>query len=98
MWPFPGSGFHKASIEQADHRDPTQRVLSKWMGRQVRLECVFQDEMEAEPEAAPPAPKAKEPGQSSKEQVDPSTEEFLRASMETFGEDHFQTQGKLKTR
>jgi len=78
-------GFHKASIEQADHRDPTQRVLSKWMGRQVRLECVFQDEMEAEPEAAPPAPKAKEPGQSSKEQVDPSTEEFLRASMETFG-------------
>jgi DNA polymerase-3 subunit gamma/tau len=78
-------GFHKASIEQADHRDPTQRVLSKWMGRQVRLECVFQDEMESEPEAAPPAPKAKEPGQSSKEQVDPSTEEFLRASMETFG-------------
>jgi DNA polymerase-3 subunit gamma/tau len=77
-------GFHKASIEQADHREPTQRVLSKWLGRQVRLECVFQDEVD-KGEAEPPSPpQASEPA-GDKRQVDAASEEFLKASMETFG-------------
>lgn len=81
-------GFHKASIEQPNHRDPAERVLSKLMGSQMHLECVFQDE------TAKPVPKEKpeaaltrqqeKPTQPSKPR-DPASEEFLRASMETFG-------------
>lgn len=82
-------GFHKASIEQADHREPTQRVLSKWLGRQVRLECLFQDEVAAASRQVGPRPKAPEqeprPELEKRELVDIATEEFLRASMETFG-------------
>lgn len=87
-------GFHKASIEQADHREPTQRVLSKWLGRKVRLECVFQDEAEASGgaskaretgDAEEAAPAAKPEKQTQPEVVDAASDEFLRASMETFG-------------
>lgn len=79
-------GFHKASIEQVDHRDPTQRVLSKWMGRQMRLECVFQDEQESSPANPPAAPASGGDGQKAKEEVvTTASDEFLKASMETFG-------------
>jgi len=79
-------GFHKASIEQPDHREPTQRVLSKWLGRQVRLECLFQDEVEVQAEeaaAAQDVPKRQDEPEPTA--VDTATEEFLKASMETFG-------------
>lgn len=37
-------GFHKASIEQDNHREPAERVLAKLMGVNLRIKCVFQDE------------------------------------------------------
>ncbi|HHT42162.1 MAG TPA: DNA polymerase III subunit gamma/tau [Firmicutes bacterium] len=83
-------GFHKASIEQEDHREPTQRVLSKFMGRQVRLECVFQDETESPAERGGEA-KAEEqvqpaqPASPQQEQGNSASEDFLKASMEMFG-------------
>ena len=95
-------GFHKASIEQDSHRDPSERILSKFMGKQVRIKCVFQDEVDSPPKkASPEAPQVEKPkGKDSKETVKPevqqeakqqgvpkdaAAEEFLRASMETFG-------------
>jgi DNA polymerase-3 subunit gamma/tau len=45
-------GFHKASIEQDSHREPSERVLSRLMGKQVRLKCVFQDEATSLPKQA----------------------------------------------
>lgn len=40
-------GFHKASIEQDTHREPAERVLSKLIGMNFRLKCIFQDEAPA---------------------------------------------------
>lgn len=45
-------GFHKASIEQPNHREPAERVLAKLTGMNLRLKCVFQDEYH--PEKAEP--------------------------------------------
>lgn len=39
-------GFHKASIEQDNHREPAERVLAKLVGTNLQLKCVFQDEVE----------------------------------------------------
>ncbi len=89
-------GFHKASIEQDSHREPAERVLSKLMGMQVRFKCVFQDEVASVPKqvnGAKREPKSKQE-QVSKPTVKPkvvsnevegSADEFLKASMETFG-------------
>ncbi len=33
-------GFHKASIEQDKHREPAERVLSKFFGETLRLQCI----------------------------------------------------------
>ncbi len=41
-------GFHRASIEQPNHREPAERVLAKLSGMNLRLKCVFQDEYEVE--------------------------------------------------
>lgn len=38
-------GFHKASIEQDNHREPAERVLAKLVGSSLQLECVFEDEV-----------------------------------------------------
>lgn len=94
-------GFHKASIEQDSHREPAERVLSKLFGRQMRLKCVFQDEagtpaspVEAELKAEAEARNEAEDGRgkqagkrdsAAKPEPDHAAEEFLRASMETFG-------------
>lgn len=50
-------GFHKASIEQDNHREPAERVLAKLVGTTLHLKCVFQDEVESFGEQSAPAPK-----------------------------------------
>ena len=93
-------GFHKASIEQDNHREPAERVLSKLMGTHVRFKCVFQDESVGAPRpeksVAPGAKKRASKRQTKDEDVNrepaeseqlknTTSEEFLKASMETFG-------------
>ncbi len=94
-------GFHKASIEQDSHREPTERVLSRFMGKQMRLKCVFQDEIAVSPKRNVPEgspalkPRPKQVEEVAKPEVqqkvnpdapgDLAADEFLRASMETFG-------------
>jgi DNA polymerase-3 subunit gamma/tau len=99
-------GFHKASIEQDSHREPAERVLSKFMGKQTRFRCVFQDEAGSTPGSEPSAgvrPEMSPPRSRQKAEVgskanveanvasdspkkqDTAAEEFLRASLETFG-------------
>ena len=41
-------GFHKASIEQTNHREPAERVLSKFMGTTLTIQCSFEDEVQQE--------------------------------------------------
>lgn len=38
-------GFHKASVEQPKHREAAERVLSKFVGTVLQIECVFDDEV-----------------------------------------------------
>lgn len=45
----PGRGFHKASIEQDNHREPAERVLSKFFGTTLNIRCIIST---AEPEQA----------------------------------------------
>ena len=87
-------GFHKASIEQDSHREPSERVLSKLMGRAMRIRCVFQDETAPVPKQdksklSPAAQKPAEPeakrGTNPTVDVDKTAEDFLKASMEIFG-------------
>ncbi len=42
-------GFHKASIEQMNHREPAERVLSKFMNTTLAIQCTFEDEVQKEP-------------------------------------------------
>ena len=87
-------GFHKASIEQDNHREPAERVLSKLMGVQMHLKCVFQDETNTSvgefSQGKPQDQKLAQPAEIKKSSdipkpKDAASEEFLRASMETFG-------------
>ena len=88
-------GFHKASIEQDSHREPAERMLSKFMGKQIRLKCVFQDEVAGSPRKSTPVPRGKKEKEAVKPVVqqevkqdvpqDTAADDFLRASMETFG-------------
>lgn len=54
-------GFHKASIEQTKHREAAQRVLSKFVGTSLLIECVFDDELDDEPTAEQPKPTPAQP-------------------------------------
>lgn len=45
-------GFHKASIEQPKHREAAERVLSKFMGTRLEIQCVFADEIPVEEAAS----------------------------------------------
>lgn len=76
-------GFHKASIEQPNHREPAERVLAKLAGMALRLKCVFEDEHdlpkpEKGQEAAASA-QVKEPDNRTKQQ------DFIDISLDTFG-------------
>lgn len=83
-------GFHKASMEQPNHREPAQRVLAKLTGMNLNLKCVFQDEYETEgqPQGQKQRPKVEEeisqvgeePGVKKREQ-----QEFIDISLDTFG-------------
>lgn len=46
-------GFHKASIEQPKYKEAAERVLSKFLGTPLELECVFDDEASAAELAVP---------------------------------------------
>lgn len=94
-------GFHKASIEQDSHREPAERVLSKLLGRQVRIKCIFQDEartaskqvgldkrvekVEGERELEQRKEDSEPEAELAAKAKDAAAEEFLRASMEAFG-------------
>lgn len=104
-------GFHKASIEQDNHREPAERVLAKLLGTSVQLKCIFQDEVAGAPKPTSPAatkaeqkkpvlrakPEAvKQP--ESQDEKDAESEEFLKASLETFGGKLFTKSKEQKTR
>lgn len=62
-------GFHKASIEQTNHREPAERVLSKLMGSTLTIQCTFEDEVQQEQEKE--ETKVSEPETTVPEQSDP---------------------------
>ncbi|NMB02402.1 MAG: DNA polymerase III subunit gamma/tau [Firmicutes bacterium] len=79
-------GFHKASIEQDNHREPAERVLSKLMGAQMHLKCIFQGETKATVETVEAKQVAKVvEAEELPKPKDSASEEFLKASMATFG-------------
>lgn len=51
-------GFHKASVEQPKHREAAERVLSKFVGTALQIECVFEDEVPEEQQAVSASPGA----------------------------------------
>lgn len=97
-------GFHRASIEQDSHREPAERVMSKFMGLRVYIKCMYDDEIEPKAAAQEGLQQTVEAGsaqaavhgakrevaeekKAQSKDVSPATaaEEFLKASMETFG-------------
>ncbi|NLJ81104.1 MAG: DNA polymerase III subunit gamma/tau [Firmicutes bacterium] len=80
-------GFHKASMEQDNHREPAERVLSKFLGTSLHLKCVFADNdtnIQRE-EAAAEESAALELEENKTEKLDPQEEEFIAASKRIFG-------------
>ncbi|MGI6149776.1 MAG: DNA polymerase III subunit gamma/tau [Firmicutes bacterium] len=80
-------GFHKASIEQAKHKEAAERVLSKFVGTSLQIECVFQDELTVEEETPQPEPKA-EPRKAPAAEVQsgsPPVDDTVQAALRIFG-------------
>jgi DNA polymerase-3 subunit gamma/tau len=62
-------GFHKASIEQPKHREAAERVLSKFIGTNLEMECVFDDEVSPEMTGSHQQPEKREKGSAGITQV-----------------------------
>jgi len=93
-------GFHKASIEQENHRLPAERLLAKFAGTNLGISCTFLDESPKEPEeaafragsgdeAAEKKKKEVEPQESGEDGLKPEEEDFIAASKEIFGGEVF---------
>lgn len=90
-------GFHKASIEQDNHRESAERVLAKLIGANLQLKCVFQDEVEGfveqsapprrAPKKEPKEPEEKEPPvqTTADDEQQADSQKFIEVSLETFG-------------
>lgn len=61
-------GFHKASIEQDNHREPAEKVLAKLVGSNLELKCVFKDEVENFAKKTEPTQVTPEKGRETKQE------------------------------
>lgn len=94
-------GFHKASIEQENHRLPAERILAKFSGTTLSLNCIFLDEStlteqkeeprqaEGEKKKAKKTKAEEEAKKMSSQELKPEEKDFIAASKEIFGGEVF---------
>ena len=88
-------GFHKASIEQDNHREPAERILSKKMGLSLRITCISQEDKhkqvtrktKIQKQTAKKKEKSEVKRQTStvSKQEESDSQDFINVSLETFG-------------
>lgn len=90
-------GFHKASIEQDNYREPVERMLSKIMGMNLQIKCIFQNEKKHKDtlEKSNGQKQYSREKQASKidkkdplrveQSKDDDSQDFINVSLETFG-------------
>jgi len=74
-------GFHKASIEQEKHREPAERVLSKMLGKQFKIQCITGDPEQYKSNNPPEMSVSEE----TKSESEPEYDESVNAALRMFG-------------
>lgn len=88
-------GFHKASIEQPKHKEPAERILSRYFGIPLRIACVNQEKREGKKESLVTDDK-KDQGEdlsAPKDALEPAYCDSVKAALATFGGRVIQVKG-----